>query len=138
MSFRQQVVGLNRFLSDVFGTDTRLSTLLSDLGFTADQIDMIRRAWAREMIAQLLEAIEYSLTGSATGKRKYRILSRRYGLDGEPANTLAEIGTELGISRERVRQIQATAIRRCHSAAWRQRMLDRIREIACTLLEPEV
>jgi RNA polymerase sigma factor (sigma-70 family) len=34
-----------------------------------------------------------------------------YGLDGEPARSLAAIGRELGISRERVRQLHNEALR---------------------------
>ena len=44
--------------------------------------------------------------------RERRVLVRRYGLnDREPA-TLAEVGDELGITRERVRQLQRNAERR--------------------------
>ena len=40
-----------------------------------------------------------------------RILLRRYGLDGREPATLLEVGEELGMSRERVRQIQLLAER---------------------------
>ena len=39
------------------------------------------------------------------------MLVRRYGLGDEPAATLAELSDELGISRERVRQVQREAER---------------------------
>ena len=42
--------------------------------------------------------------------RQRLVVSRRYGLDGEPLQSLAEIATELGISRERVRQIQQDSV----------------------------
>ena len=38
-------------------------------------------------------------------KRERRILSRRYGIGGGPEQTLRQIGVELGISKERVRQL---------------------------------
>lgn len=40
------------------------------------------------------------------------ILRKRFGLDGQRAHTLAELGEEYGVSRERVRQIESAALRR--------------------------
>jgi RNA polymerase nonessential primary-like sigma factor len=44
--------------------------------------------------------------------RQQEVLKRRYGLDGYEPATLKEIGQSIGITRERVRQIQQTALRR--------------------------
>jgi len=43
--------------------------------------------------------------------RERHVLVRRYGLDGREPATLAELGAELDISRERVRQLQRKAER---------------------------
>ncbi len=43
-------------------------------------------------------------------KRERRILVSRYGIGGVPKLTLAQIGQELGISQERVRQVQVCAL----------------------------
>jgi RNA polymerase primary sigma factor len=61
--------------------------------------------------------------------RERHVLVRRYGLDEREPATLAELGNELGVTRERVRQLQRNAERRlrgrlvserCHRDASRQ------------------
>ncbi len=42
--------------------------------------------------------------------REQRILRLRHGLDDDRPRTLAEIGREFGLTRERIRQIEATAL----------------------------
>ena len=44
--------------------------------------------------------------------RERHVLVRRYGLDGREPATLAHLGNELGVTRERVRQLQHNAERR--------------------------
>jgi len=44
--------------------------------------------------------------------RQRLVLQRRYGLNDEETQTLAEIASELGLTRERVRQIQSEALAR--------------------------
>jgi RNA polymerase primary sigma factor len=52
---------------------------------------------------RLMESVE-RLPG-----RQRRVLVRRYGLDDEEPATLADLSEELGVSRERIRQIQREA-----------------------------
>jgi RNA polymerase primary sigma factor len=40
------------------------------------------------------------------------VLRRRFGLEGDPAETLETIGRRLGLTRERVRQIEASGLRK--------------------------
>jgi RNA polymerase sigma factor (sigma-70 family) len=56
-------------------------------------------------------------------ERESLILRRRFGMDCEPW-TLQKIGTHLGVSRERVRQIQNEAIQKLRSKFVALRMLD--------------
>ncbi|MBI1733352.1 MAG: RNA polymerase sigma factor RpoS [Gammaproteobacteria bacterium] len=44
--------------------------------------------------------------------KQYAVVERRFGLHGRDVATLEEIGNELGVTRERVRQIQMEAMRR--------------------------
>lgn len=57
-----------------------------------------------ESISDLLESL------CDLDSRSARIIRMRYGLDGEAPRTLKEIGAILGISRERVRQIECDAV----------------------------
>ena len=40
------------------------------------------------------------------------MICRRFGLRGHEMSTLEEVGREIGLTRERVRQIQVEALRR--------------------------
>jgi len=48
---------------------------------------------------------------AALPERKRRIVEMRYGLNDEPERTLPEIGREIGLTRERVRQLEIEALR---------------------------
>jgi len=52
---------------------------------------------------------------AAIDEREAAILKMRYGLDSGKAMTLKAIGEELGITRERVRQMEREALRKLHT-----------------------
>jgi RNA polymerase primary sigma factor len=45
------------------------------------------------------------------------VLAKRFGLDGGHPETLEEVGAGLGITRERVRQLESRALRELRSVA---------------------
>ncbi|MBX5493082.1 MAG: RNA polymerase sigma factor RpoD [Chloroflexi bacterium] len=61
------------------------------------------RALLRDHVASVLASL---------GRREQRVLEMRYGLDDGKYHTLAEIGEELGVTRERIRQIETKALRK--------------------------
>ena len=49
---------------------------------------------------------------SGLTEREQRILRMRFGIGGTPEHTLAEVGEVFGVTRERIRQIEASALRK--------------------------
>jgi RNA polymerase primary sigma factor len=62
-----------------------------------------------------------SLIGNLTD-REQLILRLRYGLGGDEEHTLEQIGQSLGLSRERVRQLEARALRKLRDTLPAQRL----------------
>jgi len=60
---------------------------------------------ARNLLKERLTEISTELSA-----REYKILSLRFGLDDGYTHTLEEVGKEFGVTRERIRQIQAKAL----------------------------
>jgi RNA polymerase primary sigma factor len=62
-----------------------------------------------EATASLLKE-ELSKTLESLTPRERRVIELRFGLDNEYSRTLAEAGTELGLTKERIRQIEKEAL----------------------------
>jgi RNA polymerase primary sigma factor len=67
--------------------------------------------------AENLRAVELAHALGALSPRMRHVLERRFGLDGQPPQTLEEVGSSLGITRERVRQLESRALRELRNLA---------------------
>ncbi len=93
------------------GDDVSLSTAVGDdgtleLGDTLEQdtvpsveVEMIRTSFERR-IQEMVGALD---------EKERDVMRMRFGLDGEEPKTLQEIGEAMGLSRERIRQIESRA-----------------------------
>jgi RNA polymerase primary sigma factor len=63
-----------------------------------------------EIVANRLREVDLQAALESLPWRERRVLELRYGLAGEGPMTLEEIGTQVGVTRERVRQIEAKTL----------------------------
>jgi RNA polymerase primary sigma factor len=94
--------------------NTSLGSLLYDKTSPDPQEELID-AEMRDEIDSILATLD---------DREQLIMRKRFGFDGEDTYVLQQIGEELNISRERVRQIEAQALRKLRSAARKRRLRD--------------
>jgi RNA polymerase primary sigma factor len=106
----QETTSLDTIVDD--GNLTRLADLLKD-DTRAEPFEMVFSMTLQETIGGIL---------SQLSEREMKIIQLRFGLTGENPLTLEETGKYLGITRERVRQIQEKAV-------WKLRTLHELREL---------
>ncbi len=82
-----------------------------------DLIEDVNSKTPDETTATRLRARELANALSHLNPRMRRVLALRFGLDGESPQTLEEVGAGLGITRERVRQLESRALRELRIAA---------------------
>jgi RNA polymerase primary sigma factor len=81
-------------------TDLKLQDVLPDESLTPLDEALIRKS-LEEQLYQLLEQLD---------EKERLIVERRFGLSDRDPETLAEIGADLKLSRERIRQIEERAL----------------------------
>jgi RNA polymerase primary sigma factor len=80
-------------------------------------------AAANLLLKEQVEAVLDSLTG-----RERRVLQLRFGLEDGRARTLEEVGIEFGVSRERIRQIEAKALHKLRHPSRSRKLRDYLEE----------
>jgi len=90
---------------DSFGAEDEVNGVLP---FVRDEkaVDPLEHALDRELAAKMRSALE------VLDEREREVIRLRYGIGREMRHTLEEIGQVLHLSRERVRQIEAIALRK--------------------------
>lgn len=92
--------------------NTPLGNLLYDKQ-SPDPQDSLIAAEMRNEIERILDSLD---------EREQLIMRCRFGFEDDNRRVLQQIGEKLGISRERVRQLEAQAIRKLRSAARKKRL----------------
>ena len=105
---------------------TSLETPIGDDedSYLGDFIEDTKQATPYELTSQRLlrENIEEVL--SALSDREGKVLEMRFGLRGAKPMTLEEVGREFGVTRERIRQIEAKALRKLKHPSKRRMLQD--------------
>lgn len=103
----KRMLGLNERVASVDtpigsnGEKSLLDTVADEAA--SDPADLLQDNNMRGCIASWLDQLS---------DKQQEVLSRRFGLRGYQTSTLEEVGQEIGLTRERVRQIQVEALRR--------------------------
>jgi RNA polymerase primary sigma factor len=61
---------------------------------------------------------------SSLNPRERRVLQLRFGLEDGRSRTLEEVGREFGVTRERIRQIEAKALRKLRHPSRSRKLRD--------------
>lgn len=64
----------------------------------------------------IYETVQNNLESKKIDDRDRKVLTLRFGFEGEPIYTLREIGNQFGISRQRTKQIEARALEKLNSS----------------------
>ncbi len=83
-----------------FDDSTSISEHVADAN-AADPLNELVRSGDNELVREVLVSLD---------ARESRILAMRFGLDNGRPKTLEEVGARLGVTRERIRQIQEQAL----------------------------
>ncbi|MGD0713785.1 MAG: sigma-70 family RNA polymerase sigma factor [Gaiellaceae bacterium] len=111
---QERVQDLLELVEDPVSLDTPVGDGESLYG---DLIEDVHSDQPDERTAVRQRATEIASALSQLNPRMRHVLALRFGLDGERPQTLEEVGVGLGITRERVRQLESRALRELRIAA---------------------
>lgn len=94
--------------------DTSLGSLIED-----DMFDTPETAYNKVEMVNTLESVLETLD-----EREATIIKMRFGLDGKGSRTLGEVGETLNLSKERIRQLEAKALRKLRHPSRAKRLRD--------------
>jgi len=94
--------------------DSHLGDFIPDDGTLAPS-----EAASHQLLKEQVEDVLASLTN-----RERRVLQLRFGLDDGRGRTLEEVGKEFGVTRERIRQIEAKALRKLRHPSRSKKLKD--------------
>lgn len=120
LSQARRVMAPARLLSLDRGTDT------GDGDSTAELVESIpnKAESVESMVMSRMDGMALAgIAQAVLSPRERFVIARRFGLDGEPAQTLAAVGAALSLSRESVRNVQATAMQKMNTPHVRERLL---------------
>jgi len=134
-----------RQLAQKLNRDPSVDEIAADAGFTPERVrelfDLVEDPVSLEtpvgdgesMVADLIEDEKSASPDTATADnarsvelaeaidrlnpRMRHVVLRRFGLDGRQPQTLEEVGRDLGITRERVRQLESRALKELRAVA---------------------
>ena len=93
-------------------------SILGDFIEDTTQLSPVDQA-SRELLKESLEEVFATLS-----EREAKVLKLRFGLNGSKPMTLEEVGREFGVTRERIRQIEAKALRKLKHPSRRKKLQD--------------
>jgi RNA polymerase primary sigma factor len=91
-----------------------------------DMLEDLNSEQPDTVLAELLRGVELQTALAGLAERMRHVLELRFGLGGQPPKTLEEVGAELGVTRERVRQLESRALRELQAAAPELRLYLRV------------